>query len=262
MKEKDLFSSPLVLDGAMGSMLIARGLSTSEGTALWNLSQPEIVREIHKAYFDAGAGLVHTNTFAANRPQLRARELDADFVEINRRAGEHARSVCPSEGYVAGDIGPTGQATGLNSQGDLDEWERLFAEQAEVLVDAGVDVISIETMYDLKEALSALRGVRSAVDLPVLVSLTFNKTPRGFFSAMGDTPSGAIQKLVEDGASAVGSNCTLTSAEMVELLQEMVSVSAVPVHVQPNAGKPRLESGKTVYDESPAEFARHAVRMF
>jgi len=256
-----IYMEPRILDGAMGSMLIARGLAPGEGTAGWNLTHPEEVRAVHRAYFEAGADIVHANTFAANAEQLSSRGLGAKHREINWAAVEIARSVCPACGFVAGDIGPTGCSTGLNGPEELERWERVFHQQASVLVEAGCDLISIETMYDLKEALCALRGAIKAGELPVMVSVTFNKTPRGFFTAMGDAPAEAVRKLTDAGASAVGVNCTLGSRDMRDLLAEIHAVSEVPVYAQPNAGQPRLVSGATVYEESPGEFAENTARM-
>jgi methionine synthase I (cobalamin-dependent) len=139
--------------------------------------------------------------------------------------------------------------------------EAIFAEQGQILVDAGVDLISIETMFNLEEALAALRAIRGVTDLPIFVCLSFELKPRGFFTLMGETPEECVKALEDNGADVLGSNCQLGSREMVDLIHELRSLTNIPIIAQPNAGSPVVEGGKTVYGQSPKEFAEDILRI-
>ena len=242
----------LVEDGAMGTMLLARGLSTG-GTPcdLLNLSNPEDIAAIHRAYVEAGAELVITNTFGACPLKLGSAASTAD---VYRAAADNVRAA--GARYVAGDIGPTGEL--LEPYGDLeaDEAYGLFAEQARAARDANVDVIAIETMTDLAEAEIAVRAARTETDLPVFATMAFLDIGRTSFGA---TPEQAIETLVAAGASAVGLNCSLSPEAIRPVAQRFIAAAqaaGVPVIVKPNAGLPRVEDSGAVYDVEPADFAR------
>ena len=167
----------------------------------------------------------------------------------------------PEGRLVAGDIGPTGKM--LLPFGDLDPGaaEDAFRRQADALLSGGADLISIETMFSLDEALLALRAAKSLGEVFVVASLTYNRTPRGFFTMMGDGVSKAVQAFEAAGADAIGSNCGLGSADMVELAAAMRAGTRLPILIQPNAGQPVVEGGCTVYRQTPAEFAADALRI-
>ena len=258
----DLVRQRVVLfDGALGTTLMARGLSSGEAPEKWNLERPEVVKEIHRAYFSAGSDVVQTNTFGGNRLKLRDKQLEDDLLRINQTAVRLAREGCPPGKFVAGDIGPSGKLIAPLGPYDVREIEAVFAEQGRVLVEAGVDLISIETMFSLEEALAALRGIRGVTELPIFVSMTFDLKPKGFFTLMGETPKACVRALEENGADALGSNCQLGSREMVDLIREMRKWTAVPIIAQPNAGLPILKGGVTVYEQSPEEFARDILMV-
>jgi methionine synthase I (cobalamin-dependent) len=250
-----------VFDGGMGSMLIARGLAPGERPEAWNLERPEAVAEIHRSYYAAGADVVHTNTFGGNPIKLAGSALSARCEALNRAAAENAKRVCPPGRLVAGDIGPTGRF--FDPVGDLTapEAEACFRRQAEALLAGGADLISIETMMSLEEALAAVRAVKSLGEVFVIASLTYRRTPRGFFTLMGDGVAAAARALAEAGADAVGSNCTLGSADMAALAAELRAATRLPILIQPNAGKPRATDAGVVYDQSPAEFAADGLRI-
>jgi 5-methyltetrahydrofolate--homocysteine methyltransferase len=245
----------LLLDGVMGTELIGRGLSAGETCEAWVLTRPDDVSEVHKAYFDAGADVVQTNSLGANRFKLSHYGLAGELGTINRRAAELAREVCPPGRFVAGEIGTTGRL--LKPAGDADEGELAdaFSEQAGALADGGVDLFIIETMIDLNEALIALEAARST-GLPVFVTVTFDKKPRGYFTIMGNRPGQVARALAEAGADAVGTNCTLRIGEMVDLVAEMAGATDVPIIAQPNAGKPDVERGRMTYPDGPEVYAR------
>jgi methionine synthase I (cobalamin-dependent) len=251
----------LLLDGAMGSMLIAAGMKEGIIPELWNLEKPDLIKNIHLRYYEAGSDIVQTNTFGANRIKLQASKKDDHAEEINAAAARHARDVCPAGCFVAGDIGPTGQFMRPVGGYEFDQFRDAFAEQASYLADAGVDLFHVETMYDLNEALAALKGIRAVSSQPVFVSITFRKTPRGFFTFMGNQPLTALTQLAEEGAAVTGSNCTLTSAEMYELVKEIRSEFSGPLVIQPNAGQPVLKDGAVHYPETPEVFRDNVKKI-
>jgi methionine synthase I (cobalamin-dependent) len=251
----------VIFDGGLGSMLIAAGLAAGEGPETWNLERPDAVAEIHRQYFAAGADVVHTNSFGASPLKLADRGLANRAEAINRRAAEIACSVRPDGRLVAGDIGPTGKM--LQPFGDLDPVaaEDAFRRQAEGLLAGGADLISIETMFSLEEALLALRAAKSLGEVFVVVSLTYNRTPNGFFTLMGDGIAKAVQAFEAAGADAIGSNCGLGSADMTELTAALRAATRRPLLIQPNAGQPEADGERTVYRQTTAEFAADGLRI-
>ena len=246
----------ILFDGAMGTQLIDRGLKKGECPELWNLERAEDVRSIHKAYFDAGADVVLTNTFGATAPKLAKFGLEEKTAEINRTAAALARSVCPPDRFVAGDIGPTGLMLKPVGKATVEEIREAYRQQAQALAEGGVDILVIETQYDLREALAGLEAARET-GLPVFVTLTFDKKKRGFFTMMGDKVKDSVEQLQKAGASVVGANCSLSSSQYLELTRELVEYAVVPVLVQPNAGQPQIEGDRVTYDEGADEFVRN-----
>ena len=256
-----LKSKTVIFDGGMGSMLIARGLGPGESPETWNLEKPEAVAEVQRLYYEAGADVVHTNSFGASPVKLADRGLGDQAEQINRRAAEITKSVCPAGKLVAGDMGPTGKF--LKPLGDLDprDAEDSYRRQAETLLTGGADLISIETMFSLEETLAAVRAVKSLGNVLVIASLTYNRTKNGFFTMMGDGVVKAVKALEDAGADAIGSNCSLGSAEMIELTAAIRAATHKPVLIQPNAGKPLAVDDAVVYQQTPAEFAADGLRI-
>jgi 5-methyltetrahydrofolate--homocysteine methyltransferase len=247
----------VLLDGAMGTELMARGLPQGSCPESWNVERPAVVQEIHRNYFEAGSDVVSTNSFGGSRIKLAGHGLEKRAVELNVAAARLAREVAPAEKYVAGSIGPTGKF--LKPQGEFteDEFESAFSEQARALADGGADVLLIETQYDLREALCALRGARRAASLPVFVTMTFNAVPRGFFTLMGDTVARCLKDLEKEGARAVGANCTLNSEQMTGLVKAMRQDTDLPLIAQANAGKPVLGAdGRVTYSQGLEDYVR------
>jgi 5-methyltetrahydrofolate--homocysteine methyltransferase len=247
---------PVLLDGGMGTELIRRGLPQGACPETWNTERPEMVGAVHASYFDAGADAVSTNSFGGSRIKLAAHGLEARAAELNAAAARIAREVAPAGRFVAGSIGPTGKF--LQPQGEFTEaeFEAAFAEQAGALAAGGADFLIVETQYDLREALAALRGARAAApSLPVFVTLTFNAYPRGYFTLMGNTVAAAVEALEKEGASAMGANCTLDSREMVGLVRAFRQTTRLPIVAQANAGKPALTAdGGVSYAQSLEEY--------
>jgi methionine synthase I (cobalamin-dependent) len=251
----------VLFDGAVGTMLMAEGLLGGEVPERWNLQKPETVKSIHGSYFTAGSDVVSTNTFGGNRLKLRKRNLDHETSLLNTRGAELARAVCPLQKFVAGDMGPSGELVAPIGSMAAEDLEEVFAEQAGALVAGGVDLIIIQTMFSLQEALAGLRGAKKVTHGPVFVSLTFERKDQAFFTMMGETPESCAKALEQEGADVVGANCSIGSREMVPLSKILRESTNLPVLVQPNAGKPRLEGGKTIYDQTPEEFAEDIRSM-
>lgn len=250
----------MLLDGGLGSMLIAAGLEAGRAPEWCVLERPAQLRAVHAAYVAAGSDLVHACTFGASPPKLSAAGLAGRCREINGRAVSIAREGAAAMTLVAGDVGPTGlllPPVGPASEADLDE---AFAEQISALAEAGADLISIETMYDLREALAAVRAARET-GLPVLASLTLEARPRGFFTVMGDRLAPSLQALVDAGADAVGFNCGVVSAVMVGMAAQARAEISAPLIAQPNAGQPRATAAGAAYRADPDGFASDLVAI-
>jgi len=253
----------VLFDGGMGSALIARGLSAGAGPERWNLERPEEVREVHRAYFEAGADVVQTNTFGCNLVKLESEGIGDLEEEINAAGADLAVAIRPRDRFVSGDMGPTGKL--LKPHGDLDpaDAEDAYSQQALMLLGGGVDLLAVETIFQLAEAEAALRGIRRVNDGPVFVSLTFERKKRGFFTIMGETPRQAAERLGELGVDILGANCTLTGDAMVALAEEFRAVTSLPLVMQPNAGQPRIpdDGGPPVYECDHEEFLSNMMRM-
>lgn len=253
LKEKTI-----IFDGAIGTMLMAAGQAGTKTPILLNVEQPALVTNIHKQYYSAGADVVISNTFGGNHLKLAAEGLAEQLEHLNRQGVKLTREACPNGKFVAGDMGPCGKM--LKPLGDisLEEMQESFFLQARVLIDAGVDLITIETMYSLEEALAAVLGVKNAGDILLLVSLTFSKTKNGFFTMMGEKVAQCVSVLEDSGVDMIGANCTPNSTDMIELTGVLRALTSKPILIQPNAGKPVTRNGLIFYEQTPLEFANDA----
>ena len=253
----------LIADGAMGTQLQAGGLAPGAPGELWVLERPQDVVAIHRAYREAGARVLLTNSFGGSRWKLQLAGLEERVAEVNRVAGELARQAAGEDAWVLGDIGPTGRFMAPLGTETFADFVTVFTEQAEALVAGGVDGIIVETMTALEEARAALQAAKSVTDLPVAVAMTFtpDRSGEGFHTVMGVSAEEAVAALQEAGADIVGSNCGVGSEAMVRILARMAAVATVPLLAKPNAGVPRLEAGRTVYDETPERFARNGAAL-
>lgn len=247
----------VLFDGALGTMLMARGLPLGMAPEIWNVEKPGLVREVHAAYFAAGADVVSTNSFGGTPLKLAAHGLEGRAYELNYAAARLAREAAPPGRFVAGSIGPTGKF--LKPQGPCLErdFEAAFSDQVRGLAAGGVDVLIVETQYDLREALAAVRGARSVSALPVFVTMTFNARPRGFFTLMGDTVARSASELEKAGAAAFGANCTLTSDQMAACIRACREATGLPLIAQANAGQPVVgEDGRVAYSQTLEDYVR------
>lgn len=243
----------LFIDGGMGSLLQERGLVPGELPETWNLSHPEVIKEIHAAYYDAGANVATANTFGANLLKFSKSELEA----IISSAIENARVAQAStkntgEKFIALDIGPTGKL--LKPYGDLDfeDAVSLFAETVKLGVKYGVDLILIETMNDSYETKAALLAAKENSSLPVFVSNAYGSDMR---LMTGASPSAMVAMLEGMGADAIGANCSLGPRQLAPVVKELLEYASVPVLLMPNAGLPEIKDGKTVFNVTSKDFA-------
>jgi len=245
----------------MGTMLMKAGQGSLKTPILLNLDEPELVADINRQYYHAGADVVITNTFGGSPLKLVADGLEGQMAELNREAVKLTRQACPEGKFVAGDIGPSGKM--LQPLGDVapEEMQENFFSQARVMMESGVDLIIIETMYSLEEALTAVLGVRKAGDILLLVSMTYSKTKNGFFTVMGEDVSQCVSALEGAGADMMGANCTLNSTDTIDLTKVLRAATDKPLLIQPNAGKPVTSKGMTYYEQTPAEFAADAKKI-
>jgi 5-methyltetrahydrofolate--homocysteine methyltransferase len=257
-----------ILDGAMGTQLIAYGVEPGKCSELLNIESPGLVMRIHKAYLDAGADAIITNTFGGNGFSLARHGMANRLAEINTSAAHLARKAAGTTKYVLGDIGPTGDF--LEPLGHLnpDQLSTAFYDQAKALLAGGADGFIIETMSAVEETILAIKAAKSAgPDLPVLASMSFDKKGSDFRTMMGVTVETAVALLVAAGADAVGFNCgSATLDEYIDLAKKFAETAKavdknVLVLAEPNAGKPELVDGKAVYKVTPEEFADAAQKI-
>jgi 5-methyltetrahydrofolate--homocysteine methyltransferase len=251
-------SRVLLGDGAMGTELQRAGLPPGQSGELWNLEQPGRVEAIHRAYAEAGSDVVLTNTFGANPWVLGRYQLAGSLEAIARSAAELARRSVPPGVFVLGDIGPTGALPKPLGDATIEQFHDAFLQQAHALLAGSADGIIVETMSAVEEAVAAVRAAREAGAPFVIGSMTFDRTKDGAFrTMMGVRPEFAARALVEAGADIVGANCgtNMAVADYVQLAATLCSAVTCPVMIQPNAGRPELAGGQTVYRLSPADFA-------
>jgi 5-methyltetrahydrofolate--homocysteine methyltransferase len=251
----------LVADGAWGTELAKLGLPVGEAPEAWNTRHPEKVRSIAAAYVAAGADLVLTNTFGGSRLKLARSGLADQVEELNRRGAELSREAAGERALVFASVGPTGEF--LEPLGTTSEAEAVecFAEQVEALRVGGADGIVIETMADLNEAKAALKALRETCDLPAVACMTFEQGRRGYATIMGVRPEQAAEELQTAGADVVGANCGAGIEEVIGVIGLMGTVADLPLWAKPNAGRPELVEGRTVFRETPEQMADRLAEL-
>jgi 5-methyltetrahydrofolate--homocysteine methyltransferase len=252
----------LVSDGAMGTMLFQKGLNPGDCPEKMNLEYPRIVEEIALAYIEAGAEIIQTNTFGGSTTKLNTYGLGETTEEINAAAVRIAKKAAGGKVFVAASCGPSGRI--LKPYGDAEPSEILdgFERQMTGISSVGVDLIAIETMIDLSEAKLALQAAKKiAPDTAVAVSMTFDLTPRGFFTIMGTSVKQAVEELTDAGADILGSNCGNGSENMIAITAEFRKYANLPIQIRPNAGLPRLENGILLYPETPEFMAEKSIEF-
>ncbi len=257
----ELLSSQTILaDGAMGTMLHGRGVGFDKCFDELNITNPAAVAEIHREYIEAGAQLIITNTFGANRFKLSKHGLEDDVEKINHKGVELAKRVISAsfkDVLVAGDVGPLGVRIAPYGRVQLEEAREAFAEQIQALADAGADVIVIETMSDIYEIREAIKAARDVCDLPVVASVTFTRDDR---TLLGDHPSKVARALNDAGADVIGVNCSGGPAQLLRILKQMSqTVPDGKFWVKPNAGWPEQVGGRIMYPADAEYFGDYAL---
>jgi len=248
----------VVGDGAMGTMLYAKGIYINRCFDELNLTSPELVQDVHRDYVAAGAEFVETNTFGANAYKLELHGLSDRVAEINRRGAEIAREAVGDRAWIGGSMGPLGVPIEPIGRVGFDEARAAFRAQAKALADGGVDFFLIETVRRLEEVREAIAAVRDVSDRPVIAMVAITDEES---SALGDPPEKIARSLDEWGADVIGLNCSVGPQPMLEAIQRMIAVTDRPTCVMPNAGTPRLVEGRFMYLSSPEYFAKYARRF-
>jgi len=248
----------LVCDGAMGTMLYAKGIFLNRSFDELNLSQPDLVAEVHQEYVRAGADVIETNTFGANRVKLGAFGFAERVRAINVQGARLARHAARDQVYVAGAVGPLGIRIEPWGKMGVDEAEAIYREQVAALVEGGVDLFILETFRDLNELGAALAAVRALSDRPVVAQMT---TEEDGNSLDGTPPEAFAPELERRGADVIGVNCSVGPAAMLETIERIAHVSAARMSAQPNAGRPREIEGRNLYLSSPDYMASYARRF-
>ncbi len=255
----DAATQPQLADGAMGTMLHARGVPFNASFDALNLTEPGLVAEVHRAYIEAGAGIILTNTFSANRYKLAEHGLSTQVAEINRAGVELARRIVLAsfrDVFVAGDVGPLGVRLVPYGRVQKSQAREAFAEQVAALAGAGADLIVLETMTDLQETVTAVRAARDMCDLPIVASMTFTRDDR---TLLGDAPERVAERLHEVGVDVIGVNCSGGPAQLLRIVEQMrAAVPSTRLWVKPNAGWPEQVAGRIRYPATPDYFGDYA----
>ena len=252
-------AGPVLTDGAWGTEMQSRGLAAGETPDFWNLSHPDRVEQVARAYVEAGSQVVLTNTFRANRIAL-AKHPDVERIsEVNRAGVEISRRAAGDRARVFASIGPCGK---LLITGEVDEaaLHAAFAEQAQALAAGGADAIVVETMSDLAEAGIAVEEAK-ATGLPVVACMVYDSGKNRDRTMMGVSPEQAAEELTRIGADAIGANCGTGVEDYIPICASLAAATPLPVWIKPNAGLPELENGEVVYRTTPSEFAVNVSKL-
>jgi len=255
-----LASGPVLTDGAWGTQLQARGLAVGEFPDAWNLTHPDQVAEVARAYVDAGSQIILTNTFGANRLRLAEAGLADRVVEINEAGARLSKIAAGNRACVFASIGPSGRML-MSGDTTPEEIVAAFREQAAALARGGADALVVETMTDLAEAKLAVAAAK-ATGLPVVASMVFDSGKDKDRTMMGTTPEQAAAGLAEAGADVVGANCGQGIAGFVKICARFKSAAAGrPVWIKANAGRPELRDGQAYYATTPEQFASYVPAL-
>jgi homocysteine S-methyltransferase len=250
--------SVYVFDGAVGTRFYDKGVYINRSYDELNLTQPDLVREVHKEYVKAGADIIETNTFGATRYRLQQYSLENNLLEINVAGVKLAREAAGENVFVAGAVGPLDLRIEPYGPTSFDEAKEMFSEQIAALLEGGVDLFVLETFSDLSEIRQAIRAVRELCDLPIVAQMTISTDGKTMFGA---TPEVLTQRLEEYGADVIGLNCGVGPTHVLSALERMRDVTKLKLSAQPNAGLPRDVQGRQFYMCSPEYMSKFAKRF-
>lgn len=252
-------SKTVILDGATGSNLIARGMPRGVCTEQWVSENPQILLQLQREYVAAGSDIIYASTFSANRYSLARAGLQDQVEELNTKLVRLSKKAADGKALVAGDMTTTGvplEPDGTMEYGTLFE---IYSEQADALARAGADLLVVETMLGVEETTVALEAAHEVCDLPVMCSLSVEADGSAYF---GGNCVDAIEVLQELGADAAGINCSCGPEQLVSLTRNMKQIAAIPLLIKPNAGMPMIsDQGEAIYPMGPEEFAEHMMRL-
>jgi 5-methyltetrahydrofolate--homocysteine methyltransferase len=244
----------VLADGATGTNYQDMGIEPGVAPEEWVFDAPERVQELHRRFVEAGSDLVLTCTFGATTPRLADGPLAGRAIEVNTRAAELAREAVGDGRLVAGSLGPTGQLVEPYGVLTRETCVAAYAEQAQALAEAGVDLLVLETFFALEEALWAVEGVQEATDLPLVASFSFDQ---GTHTMMGVSPTDVVAAVEPLGVAALGANCGRSLGDTDAIVTELIAAATLPLWVKPNAGVPRIVGDAVVYDADPEMLAEH-----
>jgi len=256
--KKRLDEGVIVCDGAMGTYLNQKGVSYDRCFDELNLSQPDLVGEVHRDYIDAGAEIIETNSFGGNRFRLGTHGLENSLRDINLKSvkiAREAREISGVDVYIAGSMGPLGKPIEPFGKIMLTEAREAFREQAEALLEGGVDLFMIETISRVDEMVVAIEAVKSVSDLPIVAQVTFTTEGSTYF---GSSPAEMVQKLLPLDVDVIGANCSVGPQKMLEVIEQLAELGVPYISAQPNAGLPKYYGGRFIYLSSPDYFADYA----
>ncbi|UCB53525.1 MAG: homocysteine S-methyltransferase family protein [Candidatus Zixiibacteriota bacterium] len=252
----------LVADGAMGTMLMDHGLRPGEPPESLNLTRPRVLEEIARLYLEAGADIVETNTFGASPLRLSSYALEDKTEEVNRNAVLAVKKAAKNRACVVASCGPSGKLLKPYGDTEPEDMYNSFQRQMKALISAGINAVSIETMTDLKEATLAIKAAKAtSPSTPVMAAMTFDLTPKGFFTVMGTSIEEAARGLEEEGADIIGSNCGNGIENMVKIAKQFKKHSKLPIIIQSNAGIPEIKGDKPTWPETPEFMAEKAKEL-
>ena len=254
-------SKVILFDGGMGSEVFKRGIKPGKLPDTLNIEQPDIIFEIHKSYYDAGADMCQSNTFGSSFINLENHNEGENIRKINLSGLKNIKKARPPNRLIVADIGPSGEFRPPVGKASPDQWISSFKKQVVILED-GIDLWHIETMSDIEEMKAALEAIQSISKKPIISSMTYKKTKRGYFTIMGDSLEKCVQFQEDQKVDVIGANCTLGSDEMVDLMKDLKLLTDKPISVKPNAGQPRINSDNiAVYDQPIKDFVRDIGEM-
>lgn len=256
-----LSNKPVLFDGATGTEYQRRGLPIGAAPEIWVMENPDAVKDVHRTYVAAGAQVIETCTFGATKRRLEASDVPYSVADVTRTAVALAKEAAAGKALVAGSVGPFGGILEPYGEVTVGEVEELFAEQMSVLVESGADIVLIETMISLSEAIVALRTAKSVGASTVGVTMTFEMTGSEPRTSFGESVQDAVKALTEEGAAFIGANCGAGFELMRIVATSFRAQSKIPLLIQTNAGIPSIENGLIVYPEQAASFGRFAKEL-
>lgn len=249
-------------DGAMGTILMERGLGPGTCPEEWNITHQDVIREIYSSYFEVGCDFVETNSFGGSNIKLEIFKQEKNAYEINFNAARLAKEVAPRGRFVAGSVGPTGKLLKPYGEKTYEEVYEGFLQQITALIDGGADIIFIETMSDPKETKAAIKAAKAVkADIPIIASMIFQPGKRGFRTMMGTNIETAVKELTDAGADIIGTNCGEGIEGFIQIIREMRGFTDKYLVASPNAGIPSIVEGKTCYPETPEFMASKVLEL-